>query len=56
MRQKQEAMEFAGRIEAMKVSAAPAVQKEWEARTKGMAEEIRRAARIFIERTRGSVR
>jgi hypothetical protein len=40
-RQRQEAVDFVLKLEAMKVSAVPAVQKEWENRSKGIADEIR---------------
>jgi hypothetical protein len=47
MKQRQEAMEFAGKLETMKVSAVSVVQNEWQARSKGIADEIRSDATRF---------
>ncbi len=40
-RQRQEAQHFAGELEAARVSAIPAIQKEWQARSKPIVDEIR---------------
>ncbi|HEV8604613.1 MAG TPA: SUMF1/EgtB/PvdO family nonheme iron enzyme [Tepidisphaeraceae bacterium] len=40
-RQKQEAQQFVGKLEALRVSAIPAVQKEWQQQSKPIVDEIR---------------
>jgi len=46
-RQRQEAMNFVGKLESTKVSSNAAIQKEWQLRTRAIAEDIRADANRF---------